>query len=388
MRKGHRITAIICAAGRGSRAGFEKNKLLVPFMGANALYYSVKAFYGIADEIVVACSPCDMQEVGAICAHFGAKTVTGGERRTDSVYSALKVADGDIVLIHDGARPFVTGKQIERCIDDTLIYGSSVTACPATDTVAIACGDKISSVPPRADVYNVQTPQGFLYDDIKAAYDRAVADGGTFTDDASVYCSYVAPAHISDSGSQANKKLTFGEDLSSPFPPLPPLQKGYSAGIGIDVHTFGKAQSYVVLCGAKIPCDSGLVAHSDGDVAAHAVTDAVLSAAGLKDIGTYFPDTDPAYCGADSMALLKKATRAAESAGFRVVSLSLAIQAEKPRIKAHIDEMKHNLSLATGADQRRIAVGAGTCEGLGFVGEGLGICAYCCAVLEEIEQHG
>lgn len=384
MKTNFKITAVICAAGRGERAGFDKNKLLVPFMGANALYYSVKAFKGIADEIIVSCSPADMAEISAICTPMGAKTVTGGKRRTDSVYAALKIATGDIVLVHDGARPYVKKAQIVRCTEDVIKFGSAIVAMPAVDTVAIADGGRISAVPKRSNVYMLQTPQGFWLKELKGAYERAIADGGEFTDDSSVYGAYVAPAHICDCGDGANKKLTYAADFAQDFPPVPKLGQGYAAGIGVDVHAFGKKQDFVVLCGVKIPCDSGLVAHSDGDAPVHATMDAMLSAAGLKDIGNYFPEDDPTYDGADSMQLLKATADIIAREGYAVESISLTIQAQKPRLKKYIDEMRANLGSATGADISRISVGAGTTEGLGFVGEGLGICAYCCAVLKTI----
>ena len=378
-----KISAIICAAGKGSRAGFQRNKLLVPFQGANALYYTLKAFEGIADEIIITASPSDREEIAAIAAPFGAKIAEGGQTRTESVYNALREVTGDTVLIHDGARPFVTKEQIKSVMGCVKEHGSGILAMPSVDTVAIAEDGQISCVPARANVYDIQTPQGFYADDIRAAYERAIKDGGAFTDDGSVYSKYIRPAHICAEGSAANRKLTFKEDFVTPFPAVPPVNSGDRAGIGIDVHAFGKAQPFVTLCGVRIPCDTGLIAHSDGDVAVHAVMDAILSAAGLKDIGNYFPDTDDEYRGADSMALLARVIKIISEKGLKVAGLSLAVQAEKPKLMQFTDQMRANLSRVTGADKERISVGAGTSEKLGFVGEKLGICAYCCAVLED-----
>ena len=378
-----KISAIICAAGKGSRAGFQRNKLLVPFQGANALYYTLKAFEGIADEIIITASPSDREEIAAIAAPFGAKIAEGGQTRTESVYNALREVTGDMVLIHDGARPFVTKEQIKSVIGCVKEHGSGILAMPSVDTVAIAEDGQISCVPARANVYDIQTPQGFYAGDIRAAYERAIEDEGAFTDDGSVYSKYIRPAHICAEGSAANRKLTFKEDFATPFPAVPPVNSGDRAGIGIDVHAFGKAQPFVTLCGVRIPCDTGLIAHSDGDVAVHAVMDAILSAAGLKDIGNYFPDTDDEYMGADSMALLARVIKIISEKGLKVAGLSLAVQAEKPKLMQFTDQMRANLSRVTGADKERISVGAGTSEKLGFVGEKLGICAYCCAVLED-----
>ncbi len=375
-----KVTAIICAAGRGERAGFDKNKLLVPLYGAPMLWHTLKKF-AFADEILITCSERDKEEISAIAKPFGAKLTEGGATRTLSVYNALKKASGDIVLIHDGARPFVSEKIIKGCIESVEKYSSGICAVPSTDTIAV-CGvsdGNITSVPPRDRQYLVQTPQGFKREEILAAYEKAIAGGGNFTDDSSVYLNYFGCPHICE-GDPANKKLTYASDFNSG-------ERGIlwgqfkNVGFGVDVHAFGKGGE-VTLCGVKIPCDSALIAHSDGDVAVHAVMDALLSAAGLDDIGHYFPDSDPAYLNADSIKMLERVVKILTDRGYSGVNLSLSIQAEKPRLFKHIPQMKSNLSAATGIPEESIAIAAGTCEGLGFVGEGKGIAAYCAATIK------
>ena len=217
--------------------------------------------------------------------------------------------------------------------------------------------------------------------------------GETFTDDGSVYSRYIKPARICPCGTAANRKLTYKEDfrsvplLPSPLIALKSDNVGHSktcCGIGIDVHAFGKEQNFIMMCGVKVPCDCGLIAHSDGDVALHAVTDAVLSAAGMRDIGHYFPDNDPALKEADSAVFLKTVVNMIyeNERRYKVESLSVTIQAEKPRLAPYIEAMKERLSEITGADKENIGISAGTCEGLGFVGEKRGICVTCAAVLK------
>lgn len=396
------ISVIICAAGKGERAGFERNKLLYPFYGANALYYTVKrvkafSFYlqkntdDVLEEIIVASSPADVAEINAVCAPFGCKTVLGGSTRTESVYNALKKVTGDIVLIHDGARPYVTVKQFAQCLECAKQYGSAITAMNATDTIAVAKDGLIEDIPARSTLFSVQTPQGFRTESIKTAYERAMQSGEKFTDDGSVYSRYISPARVCSCGSAENKKLTFKEDFTAAQIGAPLLEKfafeSGKVGFGADVHAFGKPCDYVTLCGIKIPCDTGLIAHSDGDVALHAVMDAILSAAGLKDIGHYFPDNDETYENADSAKLLERVVALASEKGLKPASLAIAIQAEKPRLAKYIDEMKARLGALTGADISNISITAGTCEGLGFVGEKLGICVYCAAVLNDLEDN-
>ncbi|MDE7380341.1 MAG: 2-C-methyl-D-erythritol 2,4-cyclodiphosphate synthase [Clostridia bacterium] len=394
-----RVSVIICAAGSGTRAGFEKNKLLVPVLcGGSALWHTVKGVYTFGEklknsggidnleEIIIACSPIDMAEITAICAPYNCKIVEGGNTRTESVYNALKAVTGDSVLIQDGARPFTTVEQYTQCLEYVKQFGSAVVAMPAVDTIAIEINGCIGNIPARNSVFNIQTPQGFFTQVIRTAYESAVKSGLEFTDDSSVYSRYVAPARICMCGTAENKKLTFKGDFDGLDRAC--VEKlslnGERVGFGVDVHSFGKKCKHVTLCGVEVPCDEGLVAHSDGDVALHAVMDAILSAAGLNDIGHYFPDSDPQYKDADSGELLKSVISLIKERGFCVDGLSIAIQAEKPRLSPYIEQMKERLSSLTGVGKERIGIAAGTCEGLGFVGEKRGICAYCAATLKEI----
>ncbi len=385
-----KVSVIVCAAGRGQRAGFDKNKLLVPFFGATPLYYTLKAFDGVnlgEDAVIQKIAVCARgdTEAAQFCESMGWTVVNGGKTRTESVYNALQAVTGDIALIHDGARPFVTQEIIKECVKCAKEYGSAICATPATDTTAIAEDGYITSIPQRSTVFCVQTPQAFYAKDIKCAYEKAIRDGQSYTDDGSVYSRYCRPAKLCACGTPQNRKLTYAQDFEEGacYPSVSlPSSGGVRTGFGVDVHAFGKEQNFITLCGVKIPCDTGLIAHSDGDVAVHAIMDALLSGAGLKDIGNYFPDTDEKYRGADSMELLERVVSLIAEKGYSPAALAVAIQAEKPRLSPHIDEMKEKLAAATGLTADRIAVSAGTCEGLGFVGEKRGICVYCTAALK------
>jgi len=376
--KDDKISVIICAAGKGERAGFGKNKLLAPLFGAPALYHTLKKFdISEIDEVIVTSSKEDLKEIKALCAPFGYKTVLGGKTRTYSVVNALKAVTGDIVLIHDGARPFVKKELILNCINSVKKFGSGVCAVPFTDTAVGAVYGEIRDRFDRDGLYRVQTPQGFYTEDIRRAY--LLAGDKSYTDDSAVYGEFIAPPRIID-GDEDNVKLTYKSDFPREYPPLSAAY-GQRIGFGADTHAFGKGD-FVTLAGVKIPCGNGLVAHSDGDVIIHAVMDALLSAAGLKDIGHYFPDTDPKYSGADSAKLLKEVIKTVENAGYSAVNLSVTVQAEKPRLAPHIDEMIKNLATFCKLPADSVAVAAGTCEHLGFVGEGLGITAYCAVLLK------
>ena len=144
-------------------------------------------------------------------------------------------------------------------------------------------------------------------------------------------------------------------------------------GIGVDTHAFGAERKYIVLGGVRIDAPTGLHAHSDGDVLCHAVMDALLSAAGLPDIGHYFPDTDPQYAGADSLRLLERVREAIEAAGFAAENVSASILAERPKLAPYILQMKENIARALGIGEGAVGIAAGTNEGLGYIGRGEGI---------------
>lgn len=358
-----KITAIIVAAGSGSRAGFKNNKLLQNIDGSPIIFKTVSAFlsHEKINDILVVANKTDFSTFEKLFESYSkVKIVLGGETRTQSVKNGLLACnDCDFVLIHDGARPFVSQKIITDCIDTAKKYDSAICAIPAIDTTAICKDGKIISVPERQDVYSIQTPQGFNYNKILTAYQKAGEQA--FTDDGSLYSQFYGQPTVF-LGDIKNKKLTFKEDFAF-----------NRVGVGIDTHAFGKEQNYVVLGGVKIPSDSGLIAHSDGDVLIHAIMDALLSAASLYDIGHYFPDTDQTYKDADSVNLLKKVNALLAEKGLKVHNVSAAIQAQKPKLANFIAQMKENIANALGVLPDDIGISAGTNEGLGYIGEGKGI---------------
>ena len=371
----HSVCAVICAAGKGLRAGFDKNKLFVPYDGVPVLARTVQAFcFDGINEIVVTYSPDDLEEMRSILSGFeNIRFVQGGNTRTASVFNALQTVKSDIVLIHDGARPFVSRAMIEECIHSVLDYDSGICAVGCVDTIGVKDGNnELIRIPDRNRLVRIQTPQGFYTQEILRAYKMASMEKAmVYTDDSSVYAKFCAVPHLCD-GSEENRKLTYASDFHV-------NASGTRVGFGIDTHAFGKAQEYITLAGVNIPSESGLVAHSDGDVLVHAVMDALLSAAGLKDIGHYFPDTDEKWKGASSMAMLGQVMEMLKAQGLAVGNISVSIQAEKPRLAKYIDEMKNALATALGIGIDRVAIAAGTNEGLGYVGEGKGITvhAYC-----------
>ncbi len=366
------ISVILCAAGKGTRAGFSKNKVFALYEGIPVIERTITAFLlPEITEIILTHSPEDVDEAQTLAKKYPIKLTSGGETRTQTVYNALQAATGEIVLIHDGARPFVSKEEILECIACVCACGSAICAVPVVNTQARVIDSKIVDVPPRAECYEVLTPQGFYTSDILACYRQAQTDGRGYTDDGSVYAAYKESPHIFE-GKRANRKLTYAED----FQPLP-----HRIGFGVDTHAFGKVQDYVTLCGVRVPSDVGLIAHSDGDVAVHALMDALLSAAGKKDIGHYFPDTDEQWRGADSMKMLAEVLHILQSEGLTPYSISIAIQAETPRLAKHISKMQSTIAQALSLPTDRVGISAGTNEKLGYVGEGKGITVYASVLL-------
>ena len=348
------VSLIIAAAGKGERAGFEKNKLL--FKGADGktvlertLFAFVKS--GIIDEYVVAVSEKDEAEISAILPRE-VKIVLGGKTRSASVKNALAAVTGDIVLIHDGARPFVSAEIIENCAKSADKFGSGIVAEESRNTVCRAENGEIAEYLGKSGLYSVQTPQGFKTELIKKAY--AAAGEENFNDDGEVYAKFIAPPRIVK-GSTENVKLTFKEDFKNTADGSKACGADCRGGVfggatGSDTHTAASAGASagageyrfgtgfdchklvtgrkLILGGIEIPHDKGLLGHSDADVLSHAIMDAIFAAAAMRDIGYHFPDTDPAYEGADSIELLKTALKIVGEKGFSVTSVSATIMAE------------------------------------------------------------
>ena len=247
----NKVSVIICAAGKGERAGLGKNKLLAPLYGAPVLWHTLKKFdIEEIDEVIVTSSESDFEEITALCAPFNCKVILGGDTRTESVKKALDRVTGDIVLIHDGARPFLSRGLISNCIESVKKYGSAICAVRTTDTTAIVEDGFIKEVPPRSTVYSVQTPQGFYTKDILTAYEKA---GNTvYTDDSAVYGEFIGKPRIVE-GERTNIELTYKEDFEKALPLYSPILNGGRVVFGVDVNAFGKKQNLKKLCGIEIP---------------------------------------------------------------------------------------------------------------------------------------
>ena len=370
------VTAIIVAAGASRRMGFDKLSYRLPD-GRTVLETSCALFaaHPAVDELVLVAGghrpQCDA--IAAACPK-PCTVVQGGATRADSVRSGLAAAKGQLVAIHDAARPFASAEIITAALQAAAESGAAAPAVSVKDTIKIADQDgKVVATPDRAMLYAVQTPQCFdraLY--LQALEAVSGEKASLVTDDCSLFELAGLPVTLT-AGDYANLKITTKEDLQK--------EKTMRIGHGYDVHRLVEDRK-LILGGVEVPYEKGLLGHSDADVLLHAVMDAVLGAVALGDIGQHFPDTDPAYKGADSLALTREVAKIIAAHGYKVGNIDATILCQRPKLAPHIPAMRQNIADAFGLPLDAVSVKATTEEHLGFTGEGLGIAAHAVALIE------
>ena len=370
------VTAIIVAAGASRRMGFDKLSYRLPD-GRTVLETSCALFaaHPAVDELVLVAggNRPQCEAIAAACPK-PCTVVQGGATRADSVRSGLATAKGQLVAIHDAARPFASAEIITAALQAAAESGAAAPAVPVKDTIKVADKDgKVVATPDRATLYAVQTPQCFdraLY--LQALEAVSGEKASLVTDDCSLFELAGLPVTLT-AGDYANLKITTKEDLQK--------EKTMRIGHGYDVHRLVEDRK-LILGGVEVPYEKGLLGHSDADVLLHAVMDAVLGAAALGDIGQHFPDTDPAYKGADSLALTREVAKIIAAHGYKVGNIDATILCQRPKLAPHIPAMRQNIADAFGLPLDAVSVKATTEEHLGFTGEGLGIAAHAVALIE------
>ena len=370
------VTAIIVAAGASSRMGFDKLSYCLPD-GRTVLETSCALFaaHPAVDELVLVAggNRPQCEAIAAACPK-PCTVVQGGATRADSVHNGLAAAKGQLVAIHDAARPFASEEVITQVLQAAAKTGAAAPAVPVKDTIKVADKDgKVVTTPDRATLYAVQTPQCFdraLY--LQALEAVSGEKASLVTDDCSLFELAGLPVTLT-AGDYANLKITTKEDLQK--------ENTMRIGHGYDVHRLVEDRK-LILGGVEVPYEKGLLGHSDADVLLHAVMDAVLGAAALGDIGQHFPDTDPAYKGADSLALTREVAKIIAAHGYKVGNIDATILCQRPKLAPHIPAMRKNIADAFGLPLDAVSVKATTEEHLGFTGEGLGIAAHAVALIE------
>ncbi|MDR7417696.1 MAG: 2-C-methyl-D-erythritol 4-phosphate cytidylyltransferase [Armatimonadota bacterium] len=375
-------TAVIVAAGAGTRLPAAVPKPFLMLGNRTVLDRTIEVFQccEAVERVVVVVAPAHVAEVRSRATGKVAAVVAGGGTRRASVAAGLAAtADAEWVVVHDGVRPFVTPALIARVLQAARRSGAATAGLPVTETIKDVVGDRVCRTIDRSRLWAVQTPQAFRADVLRDAHAEVGADEPV-TDDAELV-ERLGREVLVVPGEPRNVKITTPHDLEAARHRVYAEEGGLiRVGMGYDVHRFVPDRA-LVLGGVTIPHDRGLDGHSDADVLAHAVMDALLGAAGERDIGSHFPPDDPAFRNADSLRLLAVVRDRVRAGGWLPVNVDVVVIAEGPRLAPHMDAMRARLAAALEVQPGQIGVKATTGEGLGALGRGDGIAAHAVVLL-------
>lgn len=380
--------ALIVAAGSGERAVDPGSQPVLPkqykdLAGLPVLRHTVRAFAAElgADSIFTVIRSQDRELCrSAIASLATPDPIIGGARRQDSVRLGLEGVARQTspakVLIHDAARPFVSGAVISRVIEGLKSADAVAPMVPIPDTLRRKDAGAFSVVS-RDELYRTQTPQGFAFDPILEAHRRYASE--SFTDDIAL-AERAGLKVIGVAGEEMNIKLTTPSDFELAQRLAVSALPDVRTGTGFDVHRFAQG-NHVWLCGIRIPHDFGLEGHSDADAGLHALTDAILGAIGAGDIGSHFPPTDEKWRGAGSSIFLDHAAGLVRDLGGVIAHTDITLICERPRIAPHRDAMRRRVAEILAIAIERVSIKATTTEGLGFTGRREGLAAQAVATI-------
>ena len=365
-------TALIVAAGKGERLGGGVPKQYRMLGGKPVLRWAVESLIAHpavrATRIVVGPGQQDQAAVALAGLDVG-ELIEGGSERSDSVRAGLAAIDGDAVLVHDAARPFCPSAVVDRLIAQLEFSEGAAPVLPVGDTLA-KIGAALEEPVDRNGLVRVQTPQAFRLEALRRAY--ASWSGPAPTDESSVMRAAGMVVSAVD-GDPALDKLTTPADFSRAEQWLAG-RLSHRSGMGFDVHAFA-GEGPVMLGGIAVPHARGLAGHSDADVVLHAITDALLGAGALGDIGEHFPPGDPEWENASSDRFLRHAAELLRARGAIIDHVDCTIIAEEPKVGPHRTAMRVRVAEIIGLSPDQVSIKATTTEGLGFTGRREGIAA-------------
>jgi 2-C-methyl-D-erythritol 4-phosphate cytidylyltransferase/2-C-methyl-D-erythritol 2,4-cyclodiphosphate synthase len=389
------IDAVVVAAG-GSRRMAGRDKLTAPIGGRPLLAWTLERLAAAPDveRIVVVTSAERVADVADADWLPGSvlDVIAGGSRRQESVAAGVERlgrepggADPDrVILVQDGARPLVTVELVGAVATAAREFGAAIPVLAMAETVKRIAGGQIVETLDRADLGTAQTPQGIRRGLLEQAYLAFPPDGEpTFTDEAGLLEACRIPVHVVP-GDPMNLKVTVPEDLDRAAAALAPerVEMGrVRVGFGSDGHPFGPGAP-LALGGIRIDGAPRLHGHSDGDVALHALADALLGACGVGDLGRLFPAGPATPAGIDSAELVRAVRDRVLAAGYRPTSVDLLIVAARPRLGGRLDEMRDVIAALLGIEPGRVNVKASTGNLEGWEGAGRGISASAVATVE------
>jgi 2-C-methyl-D-erythritol 4-phosphate cytidylyltransferase/2-C-methyl-D-erythritol 2,4-cyclodiphosphate synthase len=369
------IAAIIAAAGSGERFGASIPKALIQLGDRTLLEHAISSIAGVADQIIIT-APRGYESAIAKLAGEDIIVVTGGATRSESVRIALShvQAETKYVLVHDAARALASPDLAKRVV--ASLESGDVAVVPGlaqTDTVKVVDIDGfVTATPDRTQLRRVQTPQGFRYSILIDAH----ASAGDATDDAALVESLGEKVRVIE-GEDRALKITTRADLATALQFLGTSSK-FSTGVGVDAHRFEEGRE-LWLGAIPWPDQMGVEGHSDGDVAAHAICDALFAATSLGDLGSNFGTSRPEYAGASGTKLLQETLGLITKAGYKISHVSVQVIGNRPKIGARRAEAIAAMSLALGGAE--VSLLATTTDGMGLTGEGKGIAAIASALV-------
>lgn len=377
MNEAPKVAAIVVAAGRGSRAGEGAPKQYRALAGQPVIRRAIAALasHPRIGQVVAVIHPEDAAVFADAVQGCDVVPVHGGAMRQDSVRRGLEALAGfapDLVLIHDAARPLLSHDVIDRLLDALTENDGAVPALPVVDSLRTGETHADGEVD-RSRLKRVQTPQAFRYAAIRTAHAQSRSDA---TDDVAVaLAAGLSVAFVE--GDERLAKLTYPADFAR-------AETLLTAGLitrvgqGFDVHRFGPGD-HVWLCGVKVPHSQGLIGHSDADVGLHALTDALLGAAAMGDIGDHFPPSDPKWRGAPSDLFLTHARDLIVARGGIIDHVDVTLICETPKVGPHRDAMRQRVASLLRLPVEGVSIKATTTEKLGFTGRKEGIAAQATA---------
>jgi len=378
--------ALIAAAGASTRFGGKKKEF--EFLdGMTVLEHSIEPFISLCQSIFVICPREHRKEfeeffersslaraLRALPGDF--HVVEGGSMRQESVRFGLlalaaRAGQGDLVLIHDGSRPWISQNLIQSTLESARTHGASLPLMPLIETPKMIDGEFICAHPNRLMVMTAQTPQIFSFPEILEAHELAAKEKFLSTDDAMIWDHFIGPVAWVKGESQ-NRKITFKDDLMK--------EREYRTGIGYDIHPLVEGKP-LLIAGVAIESSYGESGYSDGDVLWHAIIDAALGAAALGDIGTYFPPGEARWKNADSTELAKTALSLIFAQGWKFSNIDCTVLCEAPKLAPYRDKIQKSIAAVLNLPLEAVSFKAKTKEGFDATGRRESIEAHATVLL-------
>ena len=367
------ISVVILCAGSSARMGQDKNKILLPLDDKPIFMHSVEKFLEFSDDVLVVVSQNDYEEIKEIYPNV----ILGGATRQESVFCGVKAAKYDKILIHDGARPFITTKDINKMVEVSNYSSLAFLGNYLVDSIKDSNHNNLN----REGIILTYTPQLVLKEDYIKAYEIASKDNKVYTDDVSLVYEtlHIKPQLVI--GDRNNTKITTLNDYEEALLRVSKFRIGHSW----DIHRLVSDRK-LILGGIEIPFEKGLLGHSDADALLHAISESILGALALGDLGKYFPDNDPKYKGMDSKCILASCYKMMKDRGYVINNLDTMIYAEKPKMANYIPLMKEVISNILEIEISQVSIKATTHEKMGVIGNGEAIACEAFVLLKKIKR--